>query len=598
MSFLGLPAGSAWLLLAGVAAGVVLLYLLKPSPRRLVVASSLIWQQVLRERKRQPERLRWWLSLLLSLTIALAVAAALTRPEVAVLSGTAGDVVVVIDNAPSMAARTADGRTRLQHALERARQIITAAGAGSRYFVADTMRGISVPGFESRDAALAHLRAIAVKPAGTPWFPDVIASSVERHQVWFLTDGVARVATPQSARVVSLFQIADNVGITAFDVRALPTDARRHEAYLEITNASPGRKLVELRIVGIGAPALVRPVELAAQATASVVIDVSAFAEGPLRAAIRTDGDALEIDDVAYAYLPGKGNVRVGLVTSGSPDLARILRLLPRLDVEVIPPSRLRMARGFDALVIDRVALSEPPPAPALIIGTDRVPWLAERTGALSDTRLARWENTHPLLSGVSMGDLLIDRAVVLRPAGGRGAPALATVASGPRGEPLILATRAGRRFAVLGFALEASNFPQQASFPAFLSNAIDWLTREPRALSEPLGQVDVPAPRARVLDLDGREVATRPTPTSTLFDAAQPGLYTALAGDDRVRIVVNLMDARVTRINDGPFAKGMASASIQAPSPIGLDPWIVLLALAALLLALEWWTYHRRVTV
>jgi hypothetical protein len=27
-------------------------------------------------------------------------------------------------------------------------------------------------------------------------------------------------------------------------------------------------------------------------------------------------------------------------------------------------------------------------------------------------------------------------------------------------------------------------------------------------------------------------------------------------------------------------------------------DPWIVLLVLAALLLALEWWTYNRRLTV
>ena len=48
------------------------------------------------------------------------------------------------------------------------------------------------------------------------------------------------------------------------------------------------------------------------------------------------------IDDVAYAYLPGKGRVRVALVTSGNAELGRILRLLPRLDVEVIVPSALR----------------------------------------------------------------------------------------------------------------------------------------------------------------------------------------------------------------------------------------------------------------
>ena len=87
MRFLALPAGTAMLLLAGVAALVVGLYLLRPTPRRLVVSSSLIWQRVLKERKRKPERLRWWLSLLLALAVALSIAAALTRPEIAAVSG-------------------------------------------------------------------------------------------------------------------------------------------------------------------------------------------------------------------------------------------------------------------------------------------------------------------------------------------------------------------------------------------------------------------------------------------------------------------------------------------------------------------------------
>ncbi len=98
MKFLGLAAGPAWLLIVGCGIAVVLLYLLKPSPARLVIASSLIWQRVLRERKRKPEKLRWWISLLLALSIALAVAFALTRPQIAALSGSAEDRVVLIEN--------------------------------------------------------------------------------------------------------------------------------------------------------------------------------------------------------------------------------------------------------------------------------------------------------------------------------------------------------------------------------------------------------------------------------------------------------------------------------------------------------------------
>ncbi len=236
---------------------------------------------------------------------------------------------------------------------------------------------------------------------------------------------------------------------------------------------------------------------------------------------------------------------------------------------------------------------------PALLIGPRSVPWLARGNGGVTDTRLARWEASHPLLSGVSLRDVLVDRATLLEPGTGERAASLATVAQGPGGEPLILAAREGRRLALVSFALEASNFPLQASFPAFLSNAIDWLTREPRALAERVGQVSVPAAHARVLDLDGREVATRAAPGATLFDADEPGLYTALARDERMRVAVNLFDPRVTAVNASRFAQGVAPAVLSQGAPaLTTDPWILLLVLASVLLAVEWWTYNRRMTV
>jgi hypothetical protein len=605
MRFLDLSAGAALLLFAGVAAAVVLLYLLKPSPRRLAVSSALIWQRVLKERRRRPERLRWWLSLLLALGIAVSVTAALTRPEVAAVSGTASDVVLVIDTSPTMGADRADGHTRLAHALEQAEQIIAGRGAGSRYLVADTMHQTAVTAFESREAALQRLLAIEPATAGMPWFPDVPsadtngAQDAERRQVWFVTDGVASVVAPEGARTVSVFQVADNVGITAFEVRAMPADARRHEAYVEVTNGSAGVRRVEMRIAGIGAPAVARELELAGGASASVVADVSAFGEGPLRASVRADGDALALDDVAYAYLPGKGRVRVALVTDGNQELARTLRLLPRLDVEVIGPAALRDASRYDAVVLDRFVPSEPPMVPTLLIGPRSVPWLVRARGELTDTRLASWDGSHPLLSGVSLRDVLVDRAALLAPGTVERAPALVAVARAPGGQPLILATREGRRLALVSFALDASNFPQQASFPAFLSNAIDWLTREPRALAARVGQVSVPVPDGRVLDLDGREISTRAAPGATLFDAGQPGLYTAVTREDRIRVAVNLLDPHITALNASRFAQGAVPlAPTQDAPPMATDPWIVLLVLAALLLALEWWTYNRRLTV
>jgi hypothetical protein len=599
-----LPAAGAWLLLAGTAGLVVLLYWLKPSARRLVVSSGLIWRRVLESRKRRAERWRWWMSLMLALAIALAIAAALTRPEIAAVSGAAADVMLVIDTGPSMAARGADGRSRLARALDSAQAVVRASGAGSRYLVADTTRQVVTPALESREDALARLRTLAPRAGAQPWFPDVTrpAGTGERLQLWFFTDGVTDLAVPREARLVSAFETADNLGITAFEVRALPADARRHQAYLEITNASPGDKRVEIQVVGVGAAPLERALQLRSGAAADVVLDLSAFEEGPLRATLRADADALDLDNTAYAYLPGKGRVRVGLFTAGNPALAQALRLLPRVEVEVATPERWRDAARFDAVVLDRFAPPRPPAVPALLIAPGAASWLPRSATDASDIQLARWDASHPLLASVSLRDVLVDRAPLLAldaPAGGQRLR-FKPLARGARNEPLILASGEGPRLALLSFALEASNFAQQASFPAFLSNAVDWLTREPRALAYRVGQVSVPAPQARVFDLEGRTLETRPAPAATLFDVTEPGLFTALTREQRVRIAVNLLDPQLTAVNATRFARGSAPAAPPAPVParLRIDPWVLLLALATLLLAVEWWTYNRRVTV
>jgi hypothetical protein len=598
-----LPTAGAWLLLAGTAGLVVLLYWLKPSARRLVVPSGLIWRRVLESRKRRSERWRWWLSLLLALLIALAVAGALTRPEIAAVSGAASDVVLVIDTGPSMAARGADGRSRLARALEHAETVVRASGAGSRFLIADTTHQIATPALESPEDALARLRILAPRAGVQPWFPDVArpAGAGQRLQIWFLTDGVAQLDVPRTARLVSAFQVADNLGITAFEVRALPADARRHEAYLQITNASPGDKRVELQLAGVGAAPIPRALQLRGGATADVVVDLSGFKEGPLRATLRAEGDALELDDTAYAYLPGKGRVRVGLFTAGNPPLAQALRLLPRVEVEVTAPGRWRDVARFDAVVLDRFAPPRPPTVPALLIGPGPAVWLPRSATDVSDTQLERWDGSHPLLASVSLRDVLVARAPLLAldaPGDARRLP-LAPLARGARSEPLILATREGPRLALLSFALEASNFAQQASFPAFLSNAVDWLTREPRAAAFRVGQVRVPAAQAQVFDLEGRAVVTRAAPGATLFDVPAPGLFTAVTREQRLRIAVNACDPQLTAINASRFARDAAPASPGAtPAHLRVDPWMLLLALAAVLLAAEWVAYNRRVTV
>src|SRR5207249_6285896 len=66
-----------------------------------------------------------------------------------------------------------------------------------------------------------------------PQFPKVDGAI---SQVYFVSDGVAIHTTPSFVRRISVFEAANNVGITAFEIRSIPSTALGYEAYLEIRN--------------------------------------------------------------------------------------------------------------------------------------------------------------------------------------------------------------------------------------------------------------------------------------------------------------------------------------------------------------------------
>ena len=117
MTFLGMSLGMMGALLGTTVATVVFLYWLKPPPQRVVVSSTLLWDRLLKEKRRNTllDRLRWWLSLMLALIIALSVASGMGRPELSSPGSDVRNITVVIDNSATMATRTADGFTRWEH---------------------------------------------------------------------------------------------------------------------------------------------------------------------------------------------------------------------------------------------------------------------------------------------------------------------------------------------------------------------------------------------------------------------------------------------------------------------------------------------------
>lgn len=596
MNLLGLsPVWAAGLLVA-VAAAVIGLYLLKPAPRRIVIASTLIWERVLHRKRRDTERWRWWLSVLLSLLIAMLIAFAIARPDTGPGGIDAKRITIVVDNSPTMRALRSDGRTRLEQAVEEARQLIAAGGAAGRTQVVDTMGTLGAPAFEDRRRALAELDRIGADVRGKPRFPEAVRAdaTADAARIVFITDGVAELDVPKGVEVVSVFEPAANVGLTAFDVRALPGDPRRYEAFVAVANAGAVPQQVAVAVAGAGRAPVERVLDVKARDTRTLTVTLPDFVGGPVRASVRADGDAFALDDEAYAFLPVTKVAKVALVTPGNRALEQALRLDPRVVLTILTPQQYASRAGFDAYVFDRFAPPAAPAAPVLLIRPSPRAWLPPIGAMRTSPLVESWLDGHPVLDNVSLRDVQIERSATFR-TDEKQAIALARDSGGAA---MIVASAAPPRWIATGFAIEDSNFAAQASFPMFVVNALAWLLDEPPAIPRPLGLASVPIARARIVGPGGYQKDTRFVPDATLFDADVPGVYAAEGESGRLRIVANALDPAVTAVNASRLAPRRTAAT-DALTPAGApEPWVVLLLVAILLMSFEWWTYHRRLTV
>jgi hypothetical protein len=590
MRFLALTGLQAALLAVITAGAIVGLYFLKLRHRRFVVASSMLWGRVLDERQAQSlwEKLRRLISILIAVLVGLLIALAVARPEIHSLTGGGERTLLVLDTSPTMLTRTQDGRTRWQHAVAAALRVVNSSAPSSEFRVADTAGRVdSAPTSDRREIREAIER---MKPAaGPPRFPE---ADSETTRVRFITDGVVGQRLPRGTVRESVFEEAENVGITAFEIRATPSSPLAYEAYLEIHNYGTKAKRAMLTINGAGGQRIERAFELKPSAEFGESFDLSKF-EGGIRATIQAEGDAFSLDDVAYAYLPVERKTKTLLVSNGSPYLEALLRLDSLVDLTIIKPGQYQPDPSFDAYIFDGFAPPNPPARPALLIGeTPNTSWLPRSAGTVTKPRFISWTEDHPVMRYVSLHDVVLQRALRLEGTN------LTVLAESENKAPLIVASdEPGRpKWVLLTFSLGNSDFPLHSGFPIFVENALAWLSREPLALRRQPGLVTVPIADAEIKGLNGDLIESHPRGEATTFEAPEPGLYIATRDDVRQYIAVNLGSPQYSNVNATVSLRDRTAAS--AAGWLQQELWFYMLGAAVLLLAIEWFTYHRGITV
>jgi hypothetical protein len=581
MTFAFVSSGVAWLAVVAAVAAAAALFLIRPRPPRLVVSSLVIWQRVLDEARDRSlwDRIRWWVSLGVTMTIAAALALALLRPEPAGAgAGAPARVLLVIDSSWTMLARTPAGETRWDRAIAAARARARASG-GAAVCVATTAEGVVQGPTSDRTlvaSALDRLRPSGAVDGAWPRVANVDA-------VHLFTDGARARVVPEGVTVESVFVPAANVAVTTLDVVA--RDSGQADVFVAVVNHARTSQTVQL-VVTRGAEAIVdRSLAIAAGASARESLVVPMAGEPRFHARVTARDNAMTLDDEAAVWFSPSRPRTIAVVGTASV-IPKLVAADPSFRVLSVQPEGYSQTKA-DIWIFDRWLPSGPPAGPSLFIDPPSSPWFGARAG---EELGPVWQlgQPHAVVEGVDLAYLEVARAHAIN------RPSLQTIVRSEKGLPLVaIEDSPSARYVVIGVSTLDSNLASTSAFPVLIGNSIDWLGRPSIGARRAPGPVVLPLATSRLIGPDGRAWPFVKRSDRTVATLTAPGLYLADV----------LGSENVVAVRSGDPSNLLVSAVAEATpssSPIAAGrPWWTLLAIAALVMVVgEWWTWQRRVTV
>lgn len=516
-----------WLLLGGVATGIVLLYFLKLKRQPLTVPSTYLWSRTIEDIHVNSllQRLRRSLLLFLQLFVVGLAALALLRPGWQSSDQRDRRLIFLLDTSASMRAtdvpdapsrfEVARGliRERIDRMHEtdvamliafndraevlqsftsdrnRLREALRAAQPTNRPTnILDALRaaaGLANPN-RARDADSTLEAPVATaKPADLLIFSDGGFGDVPEFDLQNLRAMYVPVGTEDAA----------NVGIIAFHAQRNPEAPEQIEAFARVVNT--GKQAVELdatlSLDGRFQDAVAlqldpqQEVGLPFQLTSVDAMELKLVLEVNDASGKPRIRDDLAIDNVAHAAIAPLRTISVLLVSPGNRPLELALQTEQTgklCRVETVTPDYLgskayakRVVEGMDELIIfDRCQPDRMPACNTVMIGS--VPptgW--QREALQTPLFLIDIDRTHPLMRFLELYTLQIVQGHPLQ-----GPPGGLDLLASDQGPVMILAPRDGYQDLVLGFEILSqtpdgmvfnSDWPVQRSWPVFVLNLL-----------------------------------------------------------------------------------------------------------------------------
>lgn len=626
MNFLGLPLGTLVGVLGAVGAATVVLYILKLRRRALSVPFVALWRNAIAEKQasRLFSQLKRWLSLLLQLLMVGLLVLALGDPRFEGALRDARNIVVIMDASASMKA-TDVRQSRVEAAKQRVHDLVRGLGPDDRMLVAQMDATVTPLSPLSSDLGLLHQAVDAMQAtdssadleAALLFARDTLRGNGNA-EIILVSDGALRGVEQLSAPAqgeptvsyVGVGQEHDNVAITQFSVRRYPLDRSRAEAMLELSNLMERPVQVDLTLLGDGDVVDHTRLQLGPKENLSRFYDELAGVDRTLEARIQVlDGtDWLPADDRAFALVPERRRAKVVVFSPGNTYLEAALLLDEYLEVTWVDAKDAAHVEGnFDVAIADGVL----PPVELRVGGTvyldtpEGAP--IQRGQGITDFGFDQWERNDPTVRYIALENVQVTEGFALKPE-----PGDKVIGRSDQGPILVSGVREGRSFVALGFDPRDSDIVLRPAWPLLLLNCIDsFAPEESRYLSSyktgtswrlpipaQIERVDLRTPTGRVEHLQVRQGAL------TLL-GRDAGFYTLSAAGDaqqfELQLAANLSDVQESHITPTPDA---SAALNKLPAPSGFvrgarqQVWGYLLLVVFALSLVEWFTYHRRVSV
>ena len=578
-----------------------------------MVSSTLLWQKLLRDREANApwQKLRRNLLLILQLLILAALVFALARPFIPVPSVFSGSVVVLLDSSASMLATDVEP-SRFDVAKTEVVRLINELGSNSQMSIIQVGQTPIILTPATEDKTILRQAILNAQPRSTEAAWDSAfalaagaAQGFRNAKIIIVSDGGLPPNLPPlpvEPIFIAIGESGENLAISALATRESEVGI---QLFATVTNSGilPRESLFNLSLDGTLFDA--RRISVPPESHINLTWDLpagTAVVEGRLS---ENDGDFLSIDDTAWTVHQSGVTNRALVVTEGNLFLEQVFSVLANIEAFKAPPGSELVSDPFDMMIFDGVPLPDPlPQADLLIINPQPgAEALYVPTAIFSDTVAIRVADD-PILQFVDWS------RVNVRQAQGVTAPWAETLVAAQGGPLILTGEQNGHRIAIITFDLRQSDLPLQIAFPILMANITSWLrpgTAFDGAVGVQTGESVPIAPSAdttavSILKPDGNQWFSEVGDDALLFsETDQPGLYQVTLRNSRGdtpagTFAVNLFSIAESAIQPiDTIQVGQTTVETAVAEDVGQrEFWPWLLAIAFIILFIEWWVHHR----